>query len=90
MIATKILPAVLAVGGAAAVSGAGYLIANKPQLSFGGSQPIEFQPSFSEVVPSRAQQLEKLRKSSELKPFDLLIIGGGSTGAGTAVDAATR
>lgn len=89
MIATKILPAVLAVGGAAAVGGAGYLIA-KPQLSFGGSQPVEIQPSFAEVVPSRSQQLAKLRASSAEKPFDLLIVGGGSTGAGTAIDACTR
>lgn len=42
--------------------------------------------------PSRAEMLETLRKSDE-KPgeeFDLLIVGGGATGAGVAVDAASR
>ena len=35
--------------------------------------------------------LEKLRKSEgEGEEFDLLIVGGGATGAGVAVDAATR
>ncbi|KAF5350533.1 hypothetical protein D9756_008519 [Leucocoprinus leucothites] len=42
--------------------------------------------------PSRAEMLAELRKSGE-KPgaeFDLLIVGGGATGAGVAVDAASR
>ena len=35
--------------------------------------------------------LEKLRESGEEgDEFDLLIVGGGATGAGVAVDAATR
>lgn len=37
-------------------------------------------------LPSRKQQLNSLRE----QPFDVLIIGGGATGAGVAVDAATR
>ena len=36
----------------------------------------------------RAQQLEKLRTRRE--PWDIVIIGGGATGLGTAVDAASR
>ena len=38
-------------------------------------------------APSRREQLRKLRANEE---FDVLIIGGGATGAGAAVDAATR
>lgn len=40
----------------------------------------------SPVVPSREEQLAKLRSES----FDLLVVGAGSTGAGCALDAATR
>jgi len=48
------------------------------------------EPNLSDVVPSRLQQLSKVRGCSKEKPFDLLIIGGGATGAGCALDAATR
>jgi glycerol-3-phosphate dehydrogenase len=41
-------------------------------------------------VPTRAQQLARLRAGSKDDPFDVLIIGGGATGAGCALDAATR
>lgn len=41
-------------------------------------------------VPSRAQQLSRMVGSTREKPFDLLIIGGGATGAGCALDACTR
>lgn len=38
-------------------------------------------------APTRDQELNKLKSNKE---FDLLIVGGGATGAGVAVDAATR
>ncbi len=41
-------------------------------------------------VPSRQQQLQHLANGTADNPFDLLIIGGGATGTGCAVDAATR
>ncbi|CAL8470362.1 g9904 [Coccomyxa elongata] len=41
-------------------------------------------------VPSRQQQLQHLANGNADNPFDLLIIGGGATGTGCAVDAATR
>jgi glycerol-3-phosphate dehydrogenase len=41
-------------------------------------------------VPTRAEAVRRLKDSSPDKPFDVLIIGGGATGAGCAVDAATR
>jgi len=38
-------------------------------------------------VPSRAEQVRRMSSGEE---FDLLIVGGGATGTGMAVDAATR
>ncbi|KAI8073382.1 FAD dependent oxidoreductase-domain-containing protein [Gongronella butleri] len=39
------------------------------------------------VAPSRTDMLAKLKSGDE---YDLLIVGGGATGAGTALDATTR
>uniref|UniRef100_A0A7R9V8C5 Glycerol-3-phosphate dehydrogenase n=1 Tax=Chlamydomonas euryale TaxID=1486919 RepID=A0A7R9V8C5_9CHLO len=55
-----------------------------------GSGKVADAPFLSDTVPTRAQQLSKLLAGSREKPFDLLVIGGGATGAGCAVDAATR
>ncbi|CAK9872889.1 unnamed protein product [Sphagnum jensenii] len=41
-------------------------------------------------VPNRNTQEAALRGSSEVSPFDVLVIGGGATGCGVALDAATR
>lgn len=41
-------------------------------------------------VPSRDQQLQKLAQGTLSNPYDVLIIGGGATGTGCAVDAVTR
>ena len=49
--------------------------------------PSEPWADASVSAPSRREQLRKLRGNEE---FDVLIIGGGATGAGAAVDAATR
>ncbi|GJQ12781.1 hypothetical protein GpartN1_g4572.t1 [Galdieria partita] len=44
-----------------------------------------------ESVPSRQKQLESLRSSSqEQNSLDILVIGGGATGSGVALDAALR
>ncbi|KAJ3809456.1 DAO-domain-containing protein [Lentinula aff. lateritia] len=40
--------------------------------------------------PSRFDNIQRLKTSSQQEPFDLLIIGGGATGAGAALDAASR
>ena len=37
--------------------------------------------------PSRAALLGRLRSA---EPFDLIVVGGGATGLGTALDAAAR
>ena len=41
-----------------------------------------------EGIPSRAEQVRRLQSQSE--PYDVLIIGGGATGSGCALDAAAR
>jgi hypothetical protein len=38
------------------------------------------------ILPSRSEQVARLSK----KEFDVLIVGGGATGSGAALDAATR
>ncbi|GLT66797.1 hypothetical protein SLA2020_391460 [Shorea laevis] len=42
------------------------------------------------VVPSRAVQESALAGASSANPLDILVIGGGATGCGVALDAATR
>ncbi|CEP16374.1 hypothetical protein [Parasitella parasitica] len=39
--------------------------------------------------PSREEMIKRLKDNTK-EPFDLLIVGGGATGAGISVDAATR
>lgn len=41
-------------------------------------------------VPAREQQLQKLAAGTASNPHDILVIGGGATGTGCAVDAVTR
>lgn len=41
-------------------------------------------------MPSRNDQLSKMKQGTEANPFDVLVIGGGATGTGCAVDATTR
>ncbi|KAI8647856.1 FAD dependent oxidoreductase-domain-containing protein [Parasitella parasitica] len=40
-------------------------------------------------TPSREEMINRLKDNTK-QPFDLLIVGGGATGAGVSVDAATR
>ena len=44
-------------------------------------------PKSSKALPSRADQLKALQTTPE---FDILVIGGGATGSGVALDAVTR
>ncbi|KAK9131750.1 hypothetical protein Scep_011278 [Stephania cephalantha] len=46
--------------------------------------------SSSGIVPSRDEQVSKICGSRNDRPFDVLVIGGGATGAGAALDAASR
>lgn len=48
-------------------------------------------PSRNTTLPTRDEQISTLVSSSENKTeFDVLVIGGGATGAGAALDATTR
>ena len=42
------------------------------------------------VVPSREVQQSSLIGASSANPLDILVIGGGATGSGVALDAVTR
>ncbi|KAI3913817.1 hypothetical protein MKW92_025424 [Papaver armeniacum] len=42
------------------------------------------------IIPSRKEQEEKMSGSNSKSPFDVLVIGGGATGSGVALDAASR
>ena len=50
-------------------------------------QAINGSTSASKPLPSRNEQIQKLKTT---KQYDVLIVGGGATGAGAALDAATR
>lgn len=88
--------------GALATSGAILLYSYKPRDFTGHSSPDVPPPTFGADgtfklprfprVKSREQQLDQLRASSasDVEEYDMLIIGGGATGAGVALDAATR
>lgn len=43
--------------------------------------------AFQDELPSRQAQLTALRNTQE---FDVLVVGGGATGSGCALDAVTR
>ncbi|GBG59619.1 hypothetical protein CBR_g49884 [Chara braunii] len=47
-------------------------------------------PVLADEVPSRETMLSALRGSSAANPYDVLVIGGGATGTGVALDAVTR
>ena len=72
-------------GGAAA----GGLLWNAWQPNGGGHHSSP-EIAFVDVAPVRQEQLRKLRQAGRDNPFDVLIVGGGATGTGCAVDSATR
>ncbi|KAL1022054.1 hypothetical protein UPYG_G00021610 [Umbra pygmaea] len=47
----------------------------------------ELQQPFKEELPTRQAQLSRLQNTEE---FDILVVGGGATGSGCALDAVTR
>lgn len=47
----------------------------------------ELKVPFADEFPSRQVQLDALKNTEE---FDVLVVGGGATGAGCALDAVTR
>ncbi|XP_048124111.1 glycerol-3-phosphate dehydrogenase, mitochondrial isoform X1 [Alosa alosa] len=89
----KVVKGTLIGGGAvAAVFGASQLLEyrkNQPKLSrlaYVEAQG-ELKMPYQDALPTRQEQLNKLRDTPE---FDVLVVGGGATGAGCALDAVTR
>lgn len=71
------------------VPGADTLAPKPPRRDANG---VIIPPKFP-YIKSRAEQIADLKKSSSASPseeYDLLVIGGGATGTGIALDAATR
>ncbi|XP_024927585.3 glycerol-3-phosphate dehydrogenase SDP6, mitochondrial [Ziziphus jujuba] len=86
-------------GAAAAVATAcsGALLFHPPSLSVsdrgGGSALATVRQKIHDldaVVPSRAVQQSALIGASSVNPLDILVVGGGATGCGVALDAVTR
>lgn len=79
---------------AAASSGAVYLAPSVASSDRGGGPILDSlrrrigDPAAS--VPSRSAQESVLIGASSSNPLDVLVIGGGATGSGVALDAATR
>ncbi|KAJ8929234.1 hypothetical protein NQ314_018113 [Rhamnusium bicolor] len=80
----------LAVAGLAGTVGAGFTAYVLLKENGNGTWPTVSadvtSPKMKRVLPSRADQI----KSLQSEQYDILIIGGGATGAGCALDAATR
>ncbi|KZV60872.1 DAO-domain-containing protein [Peniophora sp. CONT] len=83
-------PKALGVYAAAAttVAGGGYLWLNSGP-SYPPTNKVHRSPPAPWTPPTREDHLKRLRDSRD-EEFDILIIGGGATGSGVAVDAATR
>eukprot|EP00884_Botryococcus_braunii_P011342 jgi/Botrbrau1/20208/Bobra.31_1s0005.1 len=75
------------IGALAAGLGAAYYITNEDN---NGTSSQGLQLELKGDPPPRSEQLAALRKGTKANPFDILIIGGGATGTGCALDAATR
>ncbi|XP_073124398.1 glycerol-3-phosphate dehydrogenase SDP6, mitochondrial isoform X2 [Henckelia pumila] len=85
---------------AAIAGGVHYTIITNPSVASsdrgtGGAVPAfaDFKQKIADpfsAVPSRAVQEAALIGSSTANPLDILVIGGGATGCGVALDAATR
>lgn len=62
---------------------AGYIQARLAYVEAQG----ELKMLFKDALPTREEQLSTLRNTEE---FDVLVVGGGATGSGCALDAVTR
>ncbi|RXN33484.1 glycerol-3-phosphate mitochondrial isoform X1 [Labeo rohita] len=59
---------------------------NQARLAYVEAQG-ELKMPFKDALPTREEQLSTLRNTEE---FDVLVVGGGATGSGCALDAVTR
>jgi len=60
-----------------------------PFLTTRSFPPQAIQP-MNHDAPSRQENISKLRDTSQTHPYDVLVIGGGATGCGCALDATLR
>ncbi|CAL0328455.1 unnamed protein product [Lupinus luteus] len=82
------------VGASAAVCGGAILLHSPTSASDGGGSYLasvrqKIHDPFA-AVPSREVQQSSLIGTSTANPLDVLVIGGGATGSGVALDAVTR
>lgn len=72
--------------------GAYYALGSSPSTRELRDESIRYSPPPPWTPPSRKETIERLKLSSKNKNevFDLLVIGGGATGAGVALDAVSR
>lgn len=72
--------------------GAYYLLSPSPATPEIRDASKRYSPPASWTPPSRKEVLDRLKLSGKNKDqeFDLLVIGGGATGAGVALDAVSR
>ena len=77
--------ALIALGSGAVVGGTLYFATSKASTPLPRTQARR--PPTPWTPPNRSKMLMDLKATDE---FDLLVVGGGATGAGVAVDAATR
>ena len=61
-----------------------------PRIQSHTHHPQIVRMELREKPPSRADMWASLRRGTAADPFDVLVVGGGATGAGCAVDAVTR
>ncbi|EPQ54626.1 DAO-domain-containing protein [Gloeophyllum trabeum ATCC 11539] len=79
----------VASGAAVATVGGGYYFLNSGP-AYPDTTRETRRPPPPWTPPSRETMLNSLKEGGDEGKFDLLIVGGGATGAGVAVDAATR
>jgi glycerol-3-phosphate dehydrogenase len=72
-----------------ATTGGGYYFLNSGPIYHASTKETR-RPPPPWTPPSRDEMLQDLISSESGEQFDVLIVGGGATGSGVAVDAATR
>mmetsp|Transcript_1276 Transcript_1276/g.3056 ORF Transcript_1276/g.3056 Transcript_1276/m.3056 type:complete len:184 (-) Transcript_1276:1660-2211(-) len=80
----------VAVGGGAAILGLTTGSANRKVVEANSKDHFCSAFDYNKPLPKRQELLEALAGGSRDSPFDILVIGGGATGTGIAVDAASR
>ncbi|XP_045827785.1 glycerol-3-phosphate dehydrogenase SDP6, mitochondrial-like [Trifolium pratense] len=94
---TRMRKLTVAVGAVIATTYGGAVILHNPSISasdYGGGSHLETLRKKlhapDAVVPSRETLQSALKAANKANPLDVLVIGGGATGTGAALDAVTR